>query len=149
MNDAELGGKVARKRSGKTAGHGSGEPDFEASLRRLEAIVGRLEAGELPLEETLRLFEEGQALVRGCSSLLERAEQRVKELVEGTGEIRDLAISGAGGASTSGEIGATTSDRVFRDTEPAGAPFSRKASGGATSGGASSGGTVDREGVDA
>jgi exodeoxyribonuclease VII small subunit len=134
MNDAEVGGKVARKRGGKTAGQAGGEPDFEESLRRLEAIVGRLEAGELPLEETLRLFEEGRALVRGCGSLLERAEQRVKELVEGTGEIRDLAISGGGRASAPGEVGAITPERV---------------PGGAETGGAGSGGTADREGTDA
>ena len=85
MSEAEVSGKAAGKRGGKTGPRPDSEPDFEASLRRLEAIVGRLEAGELPLEETLRLFEEGQALVRGCGSLLERAEQRVKELVEGTG----------------------------------------------------------------
>jgi exodeoxyribonuclease VII small subunit len=102
MNDAEVGGKVVRKRGGKASGQASREPDFEESLRRLEAIVGRLEAGELPLEETLRLFEEGQVLVRGCGGLLERAEQRVKELVEGTGETRDVAISGVGGAGASG-----------------------------------------------
>jgi exodeoxyribonuclease VII small subunit len=102
MNDAEVGGRVVRRRGGKASGQASHEPDFEESLRRLETIVGRLEAGELPLEETLRLFEEGQALVRGCGSLLERAEQRVKELVAGTGETRDVAIPGAGGASATG-----------------------------------------------
>ncbi len=134
MNDAEVGGKIPGKRGGKTAGHAGREPDFEESLRRLEAIVGRLEAGELPLEETLRLFEEGQALVRGCGSLLERAEQRVKELVEGTGETRDLAISAAGGANAPGEVGATTSQRI---------------PGGTAAGDAVSGGAADREGTNA
>jgi exodeoxyribonuclease VII small subunit len=106
MSDAVTGGKAAGKRSGKSAGPVDREPDFEESLRRLEAIVGRLEAGELPLEETLRLFEEGQTLVRNCGSLLERAEQRVKELVEGAGETRDMTLSGAGGGKTAGEAGA-------------------------------------------
>jgi exodeoxyribonuclease VII small subunit len=139
MSDAEVGGKVVRKRSGKTASQASHEPDFEESLRRLEVIVGRLEAGELPLEETLRLFEEGQALVRGCGSLLERAEQRVKELVEGTGETRDLAISGAGGAGAPGEVGGNS---------PGGAARGIVADG-AGSGGETTGGTAAREGTDA
>jgi exodeoxyribonuclease VII small subunit len=134
MNDAEVGGKAAGKRGGKTAGHAGREPDFEQSLRRLEAIVGRLEAGDLPLEETLRLFEEGQTLVRGCGRLLERAEQRVKELVEGTGETRDFATSGAGGANALGEPGGTAPGGVSRGT---------------VTGGTSFGGTADREGADA
>jgi exodeoxyribonuclease VII small subunit len=139
MNGAELGGKAVRKRSGKATGHASGEPDFEASLRRLEAIVSRLEAGELPLEETLRLFEEGQTLVRGCGSLLERAEQRVKELVEGTGETRDLAISGAVGASAPGEVA-----RIFP-----GGVLGGTVTGGPASGGTVSDGTAKREDTDA
>jgi exodeoxyribonuclease VII small subunit len=139
MNDADVGGRVAGKRGGKTADQAGREPDFEASLRRLEAIVGRLEAGELPLEETLRLFEEGQALVRGCGSLLERAEQRVKELVEGTGETRDLAIAGTGGASAPGKVG---------ENSPEGAPRGAGTAGSA-SGGSASSGAADREGTDA
>ena len=139
MSDADVGGKVARKRGGKTAGQASHEPDFEESLRRLEVIVGRLEAGELPLEETLRLFEEGQALVRGCGSLLERAEQRVKELVEGTGETRDFAISGAGGAGAPGEVGG----------EPLRGAARGIVAGGPASGDAATGGTAAREGTDA
>jgi exodeoxyribonuclease VII small subunit len=98
MSDAVEGGKAAAKRGGKAAdkapGEADREPDFEESLQRLEAIVGRLEAGELPLDETLRLFEEGQSLVRSCGGLLERAEQRVKELVDGSAETRDGASGG-------------------------------------------------------
>jgi exodeoxyribonuclease VII small subunit len=137
MNDAEVGGKTAGKRGSKTAVQADREPDFEASLQRLEAIVGRLEAGELPLEETLRLFEEGQTLVRSCGTLLERAEQRVKELVEGTGATRDLAISGAGGPSASREAGATPPQR-----SPVGPGVGR-----AASGDAGAGAEPDREGA--
>lgn len=134
MNDADVSGNVAGKRGGRTAKLVGREPDFEASLRRLEAIVGRLEAGELPLEETLRLFEEGQALVRGCGSLLERAEQRVKELVEGTGETRDVAVAGAAGTSAPGEATAAAPGHIPK---------------GAESSGAVSGGAADRESTDA
>jgi exodeoxyribonuclease VII small subunit len=57
------------------------EMSFEEALARLEELVTRLEAGELPLEETIRTFEEGQALLRTCTELLGKAEQRVKEIL--------------------------------------------------------------------
>ncbi|MBW2269382.1 MAG: exodeoxyribonuclease VII small subunit [Deltaproteobacteria bacterium] len=59
-----------------------GEPSFEAGLERLEAIVDRLEQGELPLEEALAAFEEGVALTRRCAGQLEVAERRIEELVK-------------------------------------------------------------------
>jgi exodeoxyribonuclease VII small subunit len=55
---------------------------FEASLARLEAIVDRLEAGEIELEEALAVFEEGVRLARRCSEQLEQAERRVEILVQ-------------------------------------------------------------------
>ena len=48
---------------------------FEQSMARLEEIVTRLERGDVPLEEALRLFEEGTALMKKCSTTLDRAEQ--------------------------------------------------------------------------
>jgi exodeoxyribonuclease VII small subunit len=54
-----------------------GEPSFEEALSQLEALVARLEAGELPLEEALRVFEEGVRLTRLCATRLEDAERRV------------------------------------------------------------------------
>ena len=64
-----------------------GEPTFEEALSQLEALVARLEAGELPLEEALRAFEEGVRLTRLCAERLEDAERRVRLLTrtpEGT-----------------------------------------------------------------
>lgn len=55
--------------------------DFEASIRRLGEIVETLEAGELPLEESLKLFEEGVRLARGSQKVLDDAEQRVEQLL--------------------------------------------------------------------
>ena len=55
---------------------------FEASLKKLEKIVDRLEAGEIELEEALAAFEEGVRLARRCSEQLERAERRVEILVQ-------------------------------------------------------------------
>ena len=55
---------------------------FEKKVRRLEEIVGKLEDGGLPLEESLRLFEEGTALVRRCTETLDGAEQKITELLK-------------------------------------------------------------------
>jgi exodeoxyribonuclease VII small subunit len=55
---------------------------FEDCLTRLEQIVGALEAGNLPLEESLRVFEEGIALARHCSRYLDDAERRIEMLVK-------------------------------------------------------------------
>ena len=60
-------------------------PDFEASLAELEAIVARLEQGDLPLEESLRQFERGVALTRVCQKALAQAEQKIRVLAKGAG----------------------------------------------------------------
>jgi exodeoxyribonuclease VII small subunit len=58
------------------------EKRFEDALRELEAIVKRLESGELALEESLKIFEEGVALSRYCFQKLEEAEKRVSILMK-------------------------------------------------------------------
>jgi exodeoxyribonuclease VII small subunit len=55
---------------------------FEDSLARLEQIVSQLETGNLPLEDSLRVFEEGIALARRCAKYLEDAEQRIEILTK-------------------------------------------------------------------
>jgi exodeoxyribonuclease VII small subunit len=57
--------------------------NFEESLKRLEEIVRRMEQGNVPLEESLKLFEEGTALAAGCSARLDEAELRVVRLMKG------------------------------------------------------------------
>ncbi len=81
------------------ASEGSGaegsEPSFEQILARLEHVVSRLESGELPLEESLAIFEEGVRLSRLGASRLDDAERRVEELL-GDGDstrTRPLATS--------------------------------------------------------
>ena len=56
---------------------------FEASLNRLDEIVRHLEKGDLPLSESLALFEEGTALMSACSKMLDEAEQKVVKLRKG------------------------------------------------------------------
>jgi exodeoxyribonuclease VII small subunit len=63
---------------------GSKEPGFEEALERLERIVGDLEGGDLPLEESLRLFEEGVRLTRQCAARLDEAQRRIDLLTKGT-----------------------------------------------------------------
>jgi exodeoxyribonuclease VII small subunit len=58
------------------------ERDFEASLRQLEQIVEQLEAGDLPLEQSLALFEQGVQLSRDCQKRLDEAERRVEILLK-------------------------------------------------------------------
>ena len=55
---------------------------FEDRLTALEAVVERLERGELTLEESVRLFEEGVSLSNACKVELEKAEGRIQVLVE-------------------------------------------------------------------
>ena len=54
---------------------------FEEAMQRLEAIVQTLEQGEVPLEDSLKAFEEGMKLAKFCSEKLEEAEKKVSLLV--------------------------------------------------------------------
>ncbi len=56
---------------------------FEQSLQRLDEIVRHLEKGDLPLSDSLALFEEGTGLLAACSAMLESAEQKVVKLRKG------------------------------------------------------------------
>jgi exodeoxyribonuclease VII small subunit len=58
------------------------EKKFENALERLEEIVKELESGDLPLEQSLKLFEEGIKLSRICNKRLEDAERRVDILLK-------------------------------------------------------------------
>ena len=56
---------------------------FEQSLARLDEIVKQLESGTAPLEQSMKLYEEGIALVRFCSGELDRTEAKIKVLRSG------------------------------------------------------------------
>ena len=56
--------------------------DFETALKELESIVDTLERGDLPLEQSLELFERGVRLSRFCHARLEDAERRIEILTE-------------------------------------------------------------------
>lgn len=60
--------------------------EFEKKLSRLEQIVHKMEKGDMALEESLKLFEEGVKLSRECQGQLTQAEAKVKQLVSFDGE---------------------------------------------------------------
>jgi exodeoxyribonuclease VII small subunit len=62
---------------------------FEQAFAQLEEIVARLESADLSLDESLALFERGQALAAQCARLLEAAELKVKQLTPG-GDLEDF-----------------------------------------------------------
>lgn len=64
---------------------------FEEALAELERIVEKLESGDLSLEESLALFEKGQALARQCNEQLESATLRVEQLTE-DGELIEVTV---------------------------------------------------------
>ena len=63
------------------------EMSFEEALKRLEEIVGMLEGGDHPLDDSLDLFSEGIKLVKFCNSKIEKVEKSVKKLVNENGEL--------------------------------------------------------------
>ena len=56
---------------------------FEASMQRLEQIVRAMERGDVPLDESLKLFQEGTDLVRSCGKLLDNAQMQIEKVVKG------------------------------------------------------------------
>lgn len=72
---------------------------YEQAISQLEAVVARLEGGELPLEDALRLFERGVALARHCAAQLDAAERQVEILSlddEGRPVLRPLPLAEEG-----------------------------------------------------
>jgi exodeoxyribonuclease VII small subunit len=61
---------------------------FEECLQRLEQILGELEKGDIPLERSLQLFEEGMKLSTSCRKELEEAEGRVEILLKQNGKVQ-------------------------------------------------------------
>ena len=67
--------------------------NFEKAIRDLEKIVEDLESGELSLEQSLKTFEKGIKLTRQCQGELEKAELKVKKLVEENGELKTKPLT--------------------------------------------------------
>ena len=67
--------------------------NFEKAINDLEKIVEDLESGELSLEQSLKTFEKGIKLTRQCQGELEKAELKVKKLVEENGELKTKPLT--------------------------------------------------------
>jgi exodeoxyribonuclease VII small subunit len=83
---------MAARRAGSTATPETAaevaQPRFEDALAKLEALVHKLESGELDLEQALGTFEDGVTLAKLCSNRLEAAELRIRQLEEsGSGPV--------------------------------------------------------------
>jgi exodeoxyribonuclease VII small subunit len=76
----------------KNSKNNSENPTFEGALKRLEKIVSDLESGDVPLEKSMELYEEGMKLSKFCLTTLDNAEAKLKKLVknmDGSFEIKD------------------------------------------------------------
>ena len=94
-DDASTSADASGNAIGDTVGNAAGDAlDFEAALGELEALVERMESGELTLDASLGAFERGIHLTRACQRALADAEQRVRMLLER--EDRSLALTDAG-----------------------------------------------------
>ncbi len=80
MTAAGTGGYIYKMAKGK-------EASFEEALKRLEAIVARLESGEEKLEESIRLFEEGMRLSGICQKRLDEADRKIETLLRKPGGV--------------------------------------------------------------
>jgi exodeoxyribonuclease VII small subunit len=85
---------------------------FEASLESLENIVHELERGDLPLERSLELFEQGIALSRQCQDRLNQAERRIEVLLRDN-QGRAVVSTFEGAQAISEEGGTDNDDNVF------------------------------------
>jgi exodeoxyribonuclease VII small subunit len=88
----------------------SDELSFEEAVERVEAIVDRIESGQIGLEESLAEWERGMGLLKRCREVLRRAEQRVEELSADLSEFENGpgepdAPPGPGATSTPGTPG--------------------------------------------
>ncbi|AFV23294.1 exodeoxyribonuclease VII small subunit [Methanolobus psychrophilus R15] len=68
------------------------ETSFEESLDELEALVDRLERGQLLLDESLELFERGMKLARICNRKLSKAERKIELLIEENGNLKTVSF---------------------------------------------------------
>ena len=69
---------------------------FEQAMARLESIVAELEKGDLPLDESLRIFEEGIRLSKNCLKVLEEAERKIEVLVQDNNGKKQLRAFSSG-----------------------------------------------------
>ena len=77
---------MSKKKTSKKSTKKTETLDFEASMLELESLVERMEHGEQSLEDSLKDFERGIALTRGCQKSLQETEQKIQQLIEKNGQ---------------------------------------------------------------
>ena len=80
------------------------EPRFEDLVAQVEEALSRLEGGELPLEDALKLYEDGVASLRRCYEILKRAEKKVQLLTERGGELTQQPFDEGGQSEEGGKL---------------------------------------------
>jgi exodeoxyribonuclease VII small subunit len=65
------------------------EMSFEDSIKELTNIVGKIEQGQIPLQDSLEQYEKGMALIKQCRGILEKAEKRIEKISEQQNKSQD------------------------------------------------------------
>ena len=68
--------------AGKKQKDDPGELSFEESIKELTNIVGKIEQGQIPLQDSLQQYERGMALIKHCRTILNKAEKRIEKISE-------------------------------------------------------------------
>jgi len=68
--------------AGKKQKDDLGELSFEESIKELTNIVGKIEQGQIPLQDSLQQYERGMALIKHCRTILQKAEKRIEKISE-------------------------------------------------------------------
>ncbi|HEX6922646.1 MAG TPA: exodeoxyribonuclease VII small subunit [Bacillales bacterium] len=74
------------------------EKSFEEAMEQMEKIVGRLEEGDVPLEEAIKLFQEGMTLSKTCHRKLHKVEEKMDQIMQEDGEMKTFFIQEDDGA---------------------------------------------------
>lgn len=72
------------------------ELTFEQAMKQLETVVGKLEEGDVPLEEAIKMFQEGMQLSKLCHDKLQKVERQMTEVLTEDGEIKPFSEEGQG-----------------------------------------------------
>jgi exodeoxyribonuclease VII small subunit len=59
-----------------------GKLGFEESIKELTSIVGKIEQGQIPLQDSLQQYERGMALIKHCRAILQKAEKRIEKITK-------------------------------------------------------------------
>jgi len=108
---------MARRKDSSASPASPESMPYEEAIAELEAIIDRIEHGEIGLEESLRQFERGDALVRRCDTILRDAEQKVESIdrarLAALGDrVASAGEAAAGGGDSGGDSGWAEEDRT-------------------------------------